>query len=263
METFIDPMTSQVEVTVILTIWKRYHLEEQLQALAIQTVPVKNIWIYQCGHYVDLGQCLERYPNVKIFHSDVNLKYFGRFTLAAYSTTEYTWILDDDVIPSSKWIETSIETSRKYNAVVSGAGRIIVTNDSYPDMPGSYELGQQHIGDGDGVVNSCEEDTLVDFGCNGWFFRTEWLRYFWMIWPFTFQNGEDIHLSAAVKIHSGISTVVPYQSSVEVCGNLNKKYNRDQHSSFLKEGFYEQRIGIVKHLMHECKWEPLFIAPRG
>lgn len=253
-------MLNKLDVTVILTVWKRNHLEEQLQALTTQTVPVKNIWIYHCGNYVKVERCLKLYPYVERFHSTYNLKYFGRFSLANHCASEYTWILDDDVIPSHKWIEVCIHTSKKYNAIVSGAGRIILTNNSLKEEPNSYEFSQSHIGDNNPTeINYCSKDTTVDFGCNGWFFRTEWLKYFWKIWPYTFQNGEDIHLSATCKILSGISTVIPFQASVEVCGNLKKSYSYDQYASFIKEGFYTQRINIVKYLIKEFGWKPIMI----
>lgn len=39
-------------VTVILTVWKRNHLEEQLSALFGQTTPPVQVRIQQSGHYV-------------------------------------------------------------------------------------------------------------------------------------------------------------------------------------------------------------------
>lgn len=37
----------QNEITAIVTVWKRTHLEEQLEALARQTTPPREIWVYQ------------------------------------------------------------------------------------------------------------------------------------------------------------------------------------------------------------------------
>lgn len=258
-------MQHNPDVTVILTVWKRNHLEEQVQALMAQSVPVKNVWIYQCGDHIQVADCLEKHPFLERVHSTINLKYFGRFSLAQHATSTYTWILDDDVIPSARWVETCINTSEKHNAIISDVGRVIIPIPTYfsGEAPGAVAFKQEYIGDRSASahprMNHWGEDTVVDFGCHGWFLRTEWLKHFWKIWPSTFENGEDIHLSAACKIFAGVATVVPRQTPPEICGNLRNDYGSDENASWTKAGFYEQRIGVVKHLIQEHGWEPLRI----
>lgn len=247
-------------LTVILTVWKRNNLEEQIEVLLNQTVKPSQIWIYHCKDYIRISKLLKKYPFVEVFYSSVNLKYFGRHTLAQYVTTTYTWILDDDIIPSQTWIETCLKICKANNAIVCRSGRIIPPNDFYPGVIKSQIYLKQHfVGDSKIVdgINICEEDTVVDYGCSSFFFKTEWEKYFWSIWPFTFQNGEDMHLSASCKIREDIPTIVPKQTSVENVGNLKPAYSFDKHASWKKEGFNAERAGVIKYLIEEKGWQPI------
>jgi len=85
-------------VTVILTVWKRNYLEEQIEAIINQTVRPYQVWIYQCGDFVNTKKLRRIFPNIQWINSSINLKYFGRFSLAVYAKSDYVWILDDDVI---------------------------------------------------------------------------------------------------------------------------------------------------------------------
>ena len=205
---------------------------------------------------MDVSAYLKKYPFLERQHSTMNLKYFGRFTLAQHVTSAYTWVLDDDTMPSKKWIDVCLRTVEAYNAIVSSAGRILIPNVNADGTPGHHPIRQECIGNLD-RFNHCPEDTVVDFGCNSWFFRTEWLKYFWGTWPYTFQNGEDIHLSATCNIAAGIRTVVPRQPDVDSSGSMNNDYCIDEHASWKKDGFYDQRVSIMKHFIRERGWKPL------
>ncbi|WKN29769.1 glycosyltransferase [Porifericola rhodea] len=253
-------LDQNTDVTVILTVWKRNNVKEQINALLHQSVLPSHIWIYQCGSYVNLANCLKKYPFIEWIKSSVNLKYFGRHTLAKHAETKYTWILDDDIIPAKFWIENCIKTCEAKNAIVCRSGRIIPPNDFFPGVvKGQNYLEQYFIGDGKlaNGINICEEDTIVDYGCSSFFFKTEWEQHFWSIWPHTFQNGEDMHLSASCKIRNNIPTIVPKQTSRENSGNLKPAYSFDKHASWKKRGFNEERGGIVKYLISEMGWRPL------
>jgi hypothetical protein len=252
---FLDEST---DVTVILTIWKRDYLEEQIAALMSQGKRPSQIWIYQCGNFVDVDRYLEKYPEIELIHSSVNFKYFGRFSIAHYAKTKYIWILDDDVIPSSSWIETCLVKCQTENAIISCAGRIIATEGR---IPGSTPDAVDGFFFGDVAPNIhhafCERDTTVDYGCGGWFLQTEWLRFFWQITPFTLENAEDIHLSAACRLKLGVKTMVPMQLDELTTGNTRVEYGRDAFASWTKPKFEETRRQVVDYFVHELGWKPL------
>lgn len=252
-------MKAQADVTVILTVWKRNHLEAQIKALLTQSMPPSHIWVLHYADHVSVAKCLEKYPMVQYTHSSMNLKYFGRFTLALHARSRYTWVLDDDVIPSLPWVETCIRACEAHQAIVCSNGRIMPPNDYVPEMPkGRGYLDRYFVGDSKSLdsVNLCPEDTCVDYGCSSFFFKTEWLKYFWGIWPCTMQTGEDIHLSASCKIMAGIATVIPKQTSAADSGNIQPAFSCDEHASWRKAEFYAQRTTVFQYFIKGKSWVP-------
>lgn len=245
------------EITVIITMWKRNHLEEQLHALLNQSEKPKHIWIIQCGNHINLSKTLNKYPEVKLIHSEIDLKYFARFSVALFVETKYIFVIDDDVIPSSTWLENCRSTCENYNMIVASAGRIIPKNDFQPERMNNVQ--KYFIGDIDTRVefNTCLENKIVDFGCNSWFFKTDWIKSFWNISPFTLDTAEDIHLSAVCKIILNISTIVPCQTNGFDTGNLKIKYGRDELASWHKPGFLQKREIVLRYLIEQKGWKPI------
>jgi hypothetical protein len=247
-------------LTAILTVWRRDHLNEQIEALLQQTVPPAEIWIYHCGNYVKprLSR-YKKYSNIKYQNNSHDFGYFGRFSMSLHVNTPYVYILDDDVIPTLNWVENSLNLIEKYNAIISSAGRILTPEYLEFENFSAEQRLNNYIGDGDNsrYRNFCIEDTVVDFGCNSWVFKTEWVRHFWSIWPYTFKTGEDIHFSASCQVKAGLSTIVPFQDGQEICGNLTKFYGFDQNASWKRSGFFSDRQDIVKSWVHDQNWRLL------
>lgn len=255
-------------VTAVITIWKRDYLEEQIQSLINQTYPIQEIWLYQYEQHLNIKPYLEKYSqySIKYFYSDLNFKFFGRYSLIKFVKTEYTFMLDDDVIPGNRWIENAIRASLAHNAIVGVTGRIISPNAL--TEPSSSQLKKNlMVADADlkrSQIPFCPQDTEVDHLCNCYFFKTIWLDYFWGIKPFTWENGDDIHLSASCQILGGIKTVVPIQDRPELCGNLKPNYGFDSHASFIyQKHFFALRYHIVRYLIVEHKWQPLFLLRKN
>lgn len=248
-------------VTVILTIWKRDHIEEQLELLSQQTHQPSAIWIYQCGPYRPPPYTLvKKYKHISYQLNTQNLGYFGRFTLALHVDTPYTLIMDDDVVPSSNWIESSMDLCATNNSVIASSGRIVPPHDYNPEIVKSESYLQQYFkGDADNNrhANSCEENTRVDFGCNSWFFKAEWINHFWSVRPCTFDTGEDIHLSASCMRRGKIETICPAQNADAVCGNLKKHYGFDEMSSWKHPEFHKKRERVLRYWIDELGWKPL------
>lgn len=245
------------EVTVILTVWKRNNISEQLNALSNQTEKPFQIWICHYEDYINIDLAKKRFPYISIIKSDINFKYYGRFALAHFVKSKYVWILDDDVIPSNNWLEESRKTCELENAIVSSAGRVIPNGDYMPER-------MQNVRDyffGDVTPNIpyafCEENTIVDFGCNGWLLKSEWIKTFWQVPACTLETAEDIHLSAVCKMKLGVSTIVLRQINERTTGNLKIAYGRDAFASWTKPGFMESREKVIRYLVEQQGWRPL------
>ena len=250
----------QSDLTVILTAWRRNHLEEQVLAILNQSLNPSEIWLYHCGKHLNLKMTLRKYPLVKYIKSDVDFGFFGRFSLAPFTRTKYVWIIDDDVIPGKDWIKTSLRISKEYNAIVSSAGRVLLNDGTSPEAHlDPKSIHEYFVGDNINhyQYNFNPENKIVDFGCNSWFFERDWLKYFWQIFPYTFLNGEDIHLSATCKILGDIRTVVPEQKSGDTCGNLKKGYGFDNLATWKRDDFIEQRKEVINFFLTQFKWKYL------
>lgn len=250
-------------ITAILTVWKRNNVEEQIQALLSQTIPPQHIWIYHCKFNVlpDMELC-KKFPMVKYQVNTSDLGYFGRFSLALHADTPYVYILDDDVIPSAQWLESCIKNCVENNSIVSSTGRIIPKDDFMPELPKPKEeeyIGRYFIGDSreDYAENYCETATYVDFGCNSWFFKTEWLTHFWGTKPYTYITGEDVHLSTSCLLSGGIRTMVPFQDGKQVSGNMKKEYGYDDYASWKSKDFIKKRESVFRFWIENKLWSPI------
>jgi hypothetical protein len=246
-------------ITAILTVWKRDHLEEQINALLRQTLPPVKIWIYHCHDYIVPDDILvKKYPQIEYQHNTGDLGYFGRFSLGLHATSPFLFIMDDDVIPSSNWLEKCHQLCSAENAIIATAGRRLRVNDLMPERP--EDRASCFFGDNDDGYswNICKSDTIVDFGCNSWFIKTEWLHHFWSIKPHTFETGEDIHLSVSCLLRAGIKTICPAQNLQEACGNLKKGYGFDQYASWKDGQFITKREKIFKYWINEYGWQPVY-----
>jgi hypothetical protein len=251
------------DITVVITLWKRNYLRLQLDSIINQSVRPSEIWIIQCEHHIEIDEILNEfrpmYSNFVVIKSDTNLKYFFRFSVALMCTSTYLLMLDDDIIPCKDWLRICIAKCNEYDAVISCTGRIIPLNDMYPETIKDSNYKDLLIGDcfNDEAFNYCENDTQVDFGCNSYFIKRLWLHEFWSIAPYTFESGEDIHLSASLMIKMKIPTIVPKQLSRYDSGNLVKEYGKDEFASWTKPGFFEIRKGIFENFINQMGWQPL------
>lgn len=254
------------DITVIITVWKRRYLSRQLESIINQVVPPKQIWILQNEEHVEIGKIIGKFqitfPNILVVNSQLNLKYFGRYALAYNVKTEYLMIIDDDVIPGMNWLRTCIEKCEQYQAIIACSGRIIRPNNFQPErvFPSEHEVLRNYfIGDcyNQKSYNFAPKDTQVDYGCNSYFLKADWLQYFWRIWPCTFDSGEDIHLSASLLLGKGVKTIVPEQTVIQNTGNLEKAYGSDIHASWLKSDFIDIRQKVFEYFIREKRWTPI------
>lgn len=251
-------------ITAVITLWKRNYLEEQLESLLTQTHPPEQIVLLQNeAGAMDIGPVVDtfrkRHPGIICIKSDVNLKYFVRFTIGSLLQTEYLLFIDDDIIPGRRWLELCVEKSRQYNAVIAPSGRLIPKDSFRPEKMFIFRRTEKYmIGDASYTEeNLAPRDTHVDYGCNSYFIRSEWIRHFWAVWPHTLQSGEDIHLSASLMIGGAIPTVVPQQTSAETSGNLRRTYGGDVHASWRHKDFISTREQVFRYLILEKNWRPI------
>ena len=67
-----------MKLLVILTQYKRNHLEKQLVQMGKQTIKPDYLVVFQNESHIDISGLKEKYKFIHI-KSDYNTKYFGRF----------------------------------------------------------------------------------------------------------------------------------------------------------------------------------------
>jgi hypothetical protein len=224
------------DITVILTVWKRNNLAEQLDRIVNQTKKADRIIIYQNENHlnIDFPEALKKEYNIQIIQSkDFNFKFHGRFTIPLLLDTEYCAIFDDDTMPNENWLQNCLETSKRLNCIVGANGRTVAKEGYY-------------IGTGDG--NAVEQETKVDFVGHCWFFKTEWIRNMWRDKHFSYENGEDIHLAASCKVYQDIDCYVPRMPMKDqsLWGDTKPVLGTDEHASYKKNNHTETRNNIIK-----------------
>lgn len=198
-------------VTVVLTIYKRdYTYPLQLHVLKKEKI-VSEILV-----------CDNRKENKGVWE---------RFNIAKKAKNDYVLILDDDIIPGSRWIDLTFKKIVRNPALYSTSGSIIKKM-SEPKMC--------HFGYGDEsndntwtnigtALNHVYEDTPADWGIQSWFIKKEWLEYFWRYNPTEDEMicGEDMNLSYQLQ-KEGIPILVTGIDSNDFStwGSVSEKYGR-------------------------------------
>ena len=225
------------DITLILTGYRRPdNLKQLMKALNAQTVkPVETMLWYNDGgpNYKQITL-----PNVKTAFCNFNFKFTGRFAYALLARTKYICIFDDDVIPGKRWLENCLLTMNKYHGIIVERG--IRVHDA-------YKYYKPYVFGSGGVYTPNVVE--VDLGGWSWFMERDWLRYFWLEEPLSWDNGEDIHLSYTCQKYGNISTYCASHppNNLDVWGDINKgKKGQDDVASWRIPSHYEIRDECVR-----------------
>ena len=230
---------SNEDITVILNCYRRPHLlSEQIKAIREQTVKPKEIivWVNDSEE----NRKFEIEEDVKVIRCNHNWKFFGRFSAALLARTKYIAMYDDDTIPGNDWHRNCLDTMKTNRGILGGVGCV---------LNGQIYQGHKRIG----WSNPNEDIEQVDLVGHAWFFESQWLKYFWMEEPFTWDNGEDIHFSYTAQKYGNINTYVPphKKERPETFSSLKgMEYGVDDVATSVSRNhsiFYSQRDGCVKH----------------
>ncbi len=182
----------------MLNVFKRAeNLERQLSAVRGQSIKPFEILIWENG--------VETTPNalredVIIARATENLGVWARFAFALNARGDFICMLDDDTIPGSRWLENCYKTMLIKPGLLGTRGIVFENSLSY----------SMHRDVGVYVPN--EEIEEVDVVGHSWFFRKEWLGYYWSELDNKFEEdvaGEDIHFSYILQKHLNLPTLVP------------------------------------------------------
>jgi hypothetical protein len=229
-----------MKVLVVLTQYKRNHLERQLKHLQNQTKKPDYLVVFQNENHVNIDGLKAKYNFIHI-KSDYNTKFFGRFAACFTFPVDICMVFDDDIIPGKNCLKNYMDQCIALNGIVGGNGRIGINNPK----------------NGKGLVTprdvGIRKQMLVDFVGHLWCFKKEWLYYMFSIKPFTYDTGEDMHLCFSAKILGNISSYVANHSNEDDMSDItNNRLARDNFSSYLVTK-RSLRSDVEKYFLEEHK----------
>lgn len=201
-----------LDITVIITEYLRPELlEEQIACFQNQTIKPKRILIWQTQvgpeNYDNIN--IIKQPNVFVIHTNHDFGLTSRFCIPLLAKTDYVCLVDDDIFPGSKWLETCLAISREKNSVVSAFG--IRYKDNCND------LSSDQFGDNGTKSNKPER---VDMGGHSWFGKKDWFALFNTESIENDKIADDIHFAHVLKINNIDTYVSPYpEDNKEIWGN--------------------------------------------
>jgi GT2 family glycosyltransferase len=239
-------------ITVILNGYKRGHcLTEQYDSLQNQTITPNEIllWYNSPGEGHDVNyDIMEKVPTA---FSNINMGVWARFAYALNAKSEYVCIYDDDMVSGKRWLENCLNTIKQVNGLLGAVGVLYLL----PNPPQYSCYYEKYIRLGWVPGGQNEVPVQVDLVGHVWFFKKEWLTYFWRELPDPKYNicGEDMHFSYMLQKYANIKTYVPPHptNNTELWGNvINSKYATDKHS--LWESNQQSVNGTpFKHIMND------------
>lgn len=256
-------------LTVMLTVFKRHKLAQQIAALDAQTLRPQQIHVFQTGSHVAdtaaLIASLNR-SDISLIHvTGYDFKYHARFLPLLMADTEYVAVLDDDTIPQRRWFQRAVEfiEARGPTTVVGSTGRRAFFNHTAaPGGDGACTSGggcASFTGFGNALgLDGIEQanPVEVDFVIHNYVARAELMRYFFALPHYTWLNGEDISFCASLQVAVGARCWTPAQSAADESMGDPENAGGDAVASFQRGGHKEIR-GELAHHWIDLGWRPL------
>jgi len=249
--------------TVILNHWKRDSLEVQLQALLQQTLMPQEVWLclFNSDREDFYRSVVEKYKdhfhgNLYVVSSDFNFKYYGRFQLALQAHTKYVWLIDDDILPGSRFLEilTHVGGIKDLKGAFGSVGWLMPFVDGrkrnlpsyrepglkgglyFPDM--KYRIPNQML-------------TEVDLLCSQWFLETNSVRLLFREPWITFETAEDYHLAYSLrKFANTPSYVLPMDlTDSRTWGNVDLEQSLQAAAATTTMSMVKIRVALWQQLV--------------
>lgn len=195
-------MQRDLEMTVLLTVYKRDNIKEQLLRMQKQTLQPAKYVIFQNEDHVRVPRIEELSGTpVELIKKKENTKYFGRFEHLIGEQTENFAVLDDDILPGKNFLSHYRSIQRITQGIVGGNGRIGINNPNRAKLTQPRDYGPRF------------RTYKVDFVGHAWFFNQKSLNDMWSVEPKTLDTGEDMHLCFSAYLRSGTESFVARQLS--------------------------------------------------
>lgn len=226
-------------ITAILNCYKRpEYLKEQIEAIKNQSVPVDDIMIWSNKPEDGVQFNLDNL-GVKVAYSNTNFKFHARFAYGLLAKSEYVAFFDDDTIPGKEWFKNCLDTMGSNDYILGTSGVRLESEFYDPHSKFGWN------------GNKNDKLEFVDLVGHAWFLKRSTLKYLWQEYPISWENGEDIQLSAFAYMLGGIQTAVPPHpmNSKDMWGSISGlEKGNDKNASHWKSNHASLRNEICKTL---------------
>ena len=226
-------------ITVILNCYKRpEYLKEQIEAIKNQSVSIDEIMVWSNKPEDGIQYNIDEL-GVKVAYSNTNFKFHARFAYGLLAKSKYVAFFDDDTIPGKDWFKNCINCMGE-NEYILGTSGVRLESDYY----------DPHKKFGWNGVHSNKLE-FVDLVGHAWFMKRSTLKYLWEETPISWDNGEDIQLSAFAYMYGGVLTGVPPhpEDKVNLWGSTQGlAKGNDKNASHWKSNHAPLRNEICKTL---------------
>lgn len=241
-----------LDVTVILTQFKRTYLPEQFEA--VKANDPASIWVISQGSESALDVAVGDRNFVILPNSGV----WTRFYLALEAQTKYVCILDDDTIPGPNFLESCISCAEWIGKPALWVGAGVEKGEPLDEY--NWKLDTRW-----GWARPESRDTLrrVDWGGHAWFAEVDLFRVFAMFKPARptiVDQGEDMHFSYALRKYMDPmpTYVLPHPPDDKSVWSSLKgmEYGTDSHRTIARPGAQVDRAKIYR-AYRERGWKML------
>ena len=234
-------MSTPPKILVVLTQYKRKHLEKQLLLIQKQTVKPDYLVVFQNENHQDISSLKDKYNFIHI-KSDYNTKFFGRFAACFSFPVDICMVFDDDILPARNVIKHYSSECQRLNGIMGENCRYSYLHNTITDRR-----------ENQGIRRNRE----ADFVGHLWCFKKDWLHYMFSIKPFTYDTGEDMHLCFSCKIKGGIKTYHCSQPDKSCIADVaQSKLSYDEFSSYVTTPKH-LRVDIEKYFVEKYQLETL------
>jgi hypothetical protein len=225
-----------MKLLVVLTQYKRLHLEKQLESIYNQTLKPDYVVVFQNENHINIESLKVKY-NFLYVKSDYNTKFFGRFAYCLTFPVDICVVMDDDIIPGLNCLKNYTDECLRLNGIIGGNGRFSISN-LQKDI-----LYKNYMGD----TGIRKTSLLVDFVGHLWCFKKEWLYNMFKITPFTYDTGEDMHLCFSSKVIDGIKSYACKQDCIDDMSDITNNSLASDSFATYKITPNELRLNVEKY----------------
>lgn len=192
----IDELTTEIDLVI-----DRFH--SRFKPHTLKTLQLSNSIFLERGrfHHVLSVYISHIPPEFILIYYLLSPKYIYVYVCMKQNQAKYTWIIDGDIIPGRKYLQQLLVTiqSKEYSGVLGSLGYVMPPPDTrgvFPPFRHKYKKdsenflsyhGKNIMQDSFFVPGSQVPDyrygwgsdviTSVDWLCNSWFMKTEWMAY--------------------------------------------------------------------------------------